>query len=253
MQYIGALQKTTLVDFPPFVSAAVFLHGCNLRCPYCYNPALVTGNSGANADYDAVAVADVIGHLEKRKNVLRGLVISGGEALLQKDAVHELIYAARALGYKIKLDTNGILPERLEELIEETPLTPDFIALDVKTSPVKYARFLASQNAQDDSENAHPGLAFTMAEKIIKSIKLLSRLPKEMREFRTVLVPPLVTQDDILKIAALLPHDASWRFARFKNLTCLDQRYTAIEPYTESEIEALIKTASEIIPDAVLR
>ena len=229
---IGALVKTSLVDFPKKVSSALFLYGCNLRCPYCYNKDLVTGSF---KDFEAVSFDNVISHLLKRKNVLSGFVISGGEPCISP-YLKPLIVEVHKLGYAVKLDTNGTFPEKIEELLKDTPCCPDFIAMDVKTSLDKYHILGCS-----DIEN------------IEKSIKIISELPTDKREFRTVLVPPLVDMDNIGKIATLLPKDASWQFANFKPGNCLEDSYNKIIPYTQSQIEELINSAKTIIKGANLR
>ncbi|MBQ9630473.1 MAG: radical SAM protein, partial [Treponema sp.] len=111
-EHAGALFKTTLVDFPGLVACSFFLRGCNMRCPYCYNVGLVLNEDDKNLS----SIAELYAHLEKRKNVLSGLVVSGGEALANS-LTPEIIKEAKSLGYKIKLDTNGTLSEKLEELV----------------------------------------------------------------------------------------------------------------------------------------
>ena len=229
---IGALIKTSLVDYPQKVAAAVFLHGCNLKCPYCYNVELVTGKTD---DYDCVTYEDVIAHLEKRKNVLSGFVISGGEPCLSP-FLDSLIKDARDLGYLIKLDTNGTFPEKLESLFSNSALIPDFVAMDFKTVPEKYG--LCGKEVSDQ---------------IKKSISIISQLSSEKREFRTVLVPGLVNEADIENMAQYLPKDAAWRFARFRNDNCLDKNYESVVPYTQEQIDSLVRIAAKYIPDSVLR
>ena len=252
---IGSLVKTSAVDFPGCLSSALFLHGCNLRCPYCYNIDLVTGRTD---NYDAQTFDEVITHLKKRKNVISGFVISGGEPTVSPYLPH-LIQKAKALGYKIKLDTNGMKPKYLASLIENPELTPDFIALDFKTTPQKY-NLLGGAHSPMGEESAE--------EKIKASIALLSRLPEDMVEFRTVLVPPLVSLDapddtdnfdgsniigDIEEMASYLPENASWVFAQFQNESCIDPAYTKLIPYSPTELNAIIKKAQEHIPKAYLR
>ena len=237
---IGVLIKTTAVDFPSILATSLFLKGCNLRCPYCYNKDLVTNQLPENA---GVTFEEVINHLEKRKNVLKGFVISGGEALLSPH-LEPLILEAKKLGYKIKLDTNGTLPFLLEKIIKNPELCPDFIALDVKTSLEKYKVLMpfADENQIDKIKKA-----------ITDSIKILSVFPANKREFRTVLIPSLINQADIQKIANLLPKDASWQFAQFRNENCLDTTYNEMSPYTEKDALELVEFAKSIIPQAQLR
>jgi pyruvate formate lyase activating enzyme len=267
----GALIKTTLVDFPGRVASTIFLEGCNLRCPYCYNVSLVLGSfantsgmapdssaaksdatpSPANKklngrDYDCSTLREVIDHLEKRRAVLTGLVISGGEPLLNP-RTPLLIKEARKLGYKIKLDTNGTLPDRLQQFCEDDELRPDYIAMDLKTAPSKCA-LLASNAARKD-----PAVGEELAESIARSAKIVASFPSESREWRTVLVPPLVDEKDIAEMAKLLPSNAHWYFAQFRNENCIDPSYNKIDPYLDRDLKRLVDFAKSLIPGAELR
>ena len=207
---VGALIKTTLVDFPGRVAAAFFLRGCNMRCPYCYNIGLVSDFS----DSDGLVPLDVLfAHLEKRRHVLSGLVISGGEPLLNA-ATPCIIERARALGLAVKLDTNGTFPDELAALIENPQLCPDFIAMDIKTAPLRYAQTMYGTLSSPPTEK--------ITARLERSARIIASLAPTAREWRTVLVPPLVQESDIAAMAQLLPHDASWQFAQFRNENCID-------------------------------
>lgn len=131
---IGTLRKTSLVDYPGLVASVIFLRGCNLRCPYCYNGALLTG---AGDGEGFVTLEELFSHLKKRAKVEQALVVSGGEALLHPNTP-QIIEYAHSLGLLVKLDTNGTLPDRLASLIANKATAPNFIALDFKTSPTRY-------------------------------------------------------------------------------------------------------------------
>ena len=245
----GVLVKTTLVDFPGRVASSLFLRGCNLRCPYCYNTGLVLGGKAAADDIYATA-EEVFLHLEKRKNVLTGFVVSGGEPLVNPLTPYLVSYA-KALGYRVKLDTNGTLPDELNALIENDTMRPDFIAMDIKTSPSRYGELLGSLKTQDKS--AAVKIAEDFFSRIEKTARLTSSLPPSSREWRTVLVPTLVTKRDIREMAALLPSDASWRFAQFRNENCIDPAYNDIAPYSDAEAASLVAYAKTFIKDSELR
>lgn len=236
---IGALIKTSLVDFPGMVSTVIFLKSCNLRCPYCYNAPLVLNTEESE---NLVSFEDMLLHLKKRKNVLSGFVISGGEALLYPH-LKELITKSKELGYKVKLDTNGTLPAKLEEIINNPLTKPDFIAMDIKTDPKKYSSLLTENhnNLMDFEKN------------IKKSISIIEKFPSSAREFRTVLVPSLIKKEDIGAIGKLIPKDSSWQFAQFINNNCLDSNYNNITPYTDSEMLELITYAKTFINNVKLR
>lgn len=237
----GVLIKTTLVDFPGCVASTYFLKGCNLRCPYCYNIQLVEPKSSENSNL--IPPVQVLEHLFKRKNVIEGFVISGGEPLLNP-LTPFLITKAKELGYKIKIDTNGTLPLILENLLSDEKTKPDFIALDIKTSFEKYKTQIP---VTSNFKNAN------IKDLICKSIELLKSIGNQNYEIRTVLVPNLVTKEDIQKIASIIPQDASWQFAQFRNENCLNPNYNFLTPYTDSQIKELINYAKTLIPNAALR
>ena len=245
----GVLVKTTLVDFPGRVASSLFLCGCNLRCPYCYNAGLVLGGKAAADDIYATA-EEVFLHFEKRKNVLTGFVVSGGEPLINPLTPY-LIRYAKTLGYRVKLDTNGTLPDELNAFIADDTMRPDFIAMDIKTSPSRYGELLGSLKTQDKSTAAK--IAEDFSSRIAAAARLTSSLPPSSREWRTVLVPPLVTKRDIREMAALLPSDASWRFAQFRNENCIDPAYNNIAPYSDAEAASLVEYAKTFIEDSELR
>lgn len=239
----GVLVKTTLVDYPGLVAGSFFLRGCNLRCPYCYNKGLIDNTDDQNSFN---TINDLFSHLEKRQGILHGLVISGGEPLLNPYTPF-IIKKAKALGYKVKLDTNGTLPAELEAFIKDPELKPDFIAMDIKTSPKKYAEILCNPSSSFFGKTDYYKKLLT------KSIELVSSYQPSSREFRTVLVPPLVDKEEIIEIGNLLPKDSKWLFANFRNENCLNEEYNNILPYTDAKIQELIELAQTLIPSAKLR
>ena len=127
---IQGFQKLTLLDYPGKVACTVFTGGCNLRCPFCHNAGLVnTPDAYPNAE------SDVLEYLSRRKGLLDGVCITGGEPLLRPD-LPQLLEAVKALGYPVKLDTNGSHPRALVDLVERKLV--DYVAMDVKNSPERY-------------------------------------------------------------------------------------------------------------------
>ena len=135
--YLGGIQKLTLLDYPGKLACTVFTTGCNYRCPFCHNAALVTHPS------EQVSVDDVPEFLKKRRGVLQGVCVSGGEPLLQPDTP-ELLAQIRSLGYSVKLDTNGSFPERLRQVVEAGLV--DYVAMDVKNSPAAYGETVGRED-----------------------------------------------------------------------------------------------------------
>lgn len=242
------LQKTSLVNFPGKVCAVVFLPGCNLRCPYCHNGELATASvaSGPHGEYENeyVSLETVFDHLDKRKNVLGGLAIPGGEPLLSP-ALSECIKKARSLKLGVKIDTNGTLSERLQNILSSPELKPDIIAIDIKTSPNRYGALTIEESA---GERAAVELEKSL--EILKNEVLRGNI---IVEYRTVLVPGLVGESDIREIASRLPHSANWQLTAFVPGNCLDPEWNAHTAYAPSKRDELVNLAKSLIPTAEYR
>ena len=178
MQFSG-FQKLTLLDFPGHVACTLFTAGCNFRCPFCHNAALVT-HIDNSAFYSEEYILD---YLKKRTGVLDGVCITGGEPLMHKE-LPDFIAKVKALGYKVKLDTNGSYPDRLESLIGSGNI--DYVAMDIKNCREKY--LLTADCSEQDLFNVE------------KSVDLLLQKKIDF-EFRTTVVKEYHTIDDIKKIA----------------------------------------------------
>lgn len=178
---IGGFQKMTVLDYPEKVACTIFLTGCNFRCPFCHNASLVTENW-----IRGVGIDEVFSYLKKRKGLIDGVCITGGEPLLNND-IEDLIRPIKSMGYLVKLDTNGTNPTRLRELIENGLV--DYVAMDIKNSSEKYALTCGVK-----------AVNFT---KIEESINLLINGNIDY-EFRTTVVEPLHTVEDIEKIGKLI-------------------------------------------------
>ncbi|MBQ8768403.1 MAG: anaerobic ribonucleoside-triphosphate reductase activating protein [Oscillospiraceae bacterium] len=133
---ISGLQKMTLLDYPGRVACTVFLQGCNFRCPFCHNSGLL----GAAQD-ETIPEEELLDFLSKRVGILDGVCITGGEPTLQSD-LPRLLRQIKALGYHIKLDTNGSQPNMLKQLADEGLI--DYVAMDIKNSPARYAETIGS-------------------------------------------------------------------------------------------------------------
>ncbi len=128
---IRGLQKLTLLDYPGKMACVIFTAGCNMRCPFCHNSRLVINPEKENE----LSVEEVLSFLKKRQGILDGVVITGGEPLLQND-IKDLIIRIRELGYPVKIDTNGTFPERLKELVDDRE--GGYVGIDIKKTPVLY-------------------------------------------------------------------------------------------------------------------
>ena len=171
---LGGLQKMTLLDFPGRVACTVFTVGCNFRCPFCHNSSLVVSPEVPELRQD-----DFFAFLRKRQGLLDGVAITGGEPLLHPD-LPELLRKIRALGYAVKLDTNGTRFEALSRVLRDGLV--DYVAMDVKNSPARYAETC--------------GVASVDMEPVYASIDLL-RAGTVDYEFRTTVVKEFHTVEDI--------------------------------------------------------
>ena len=178
MMRICGLNKTTLLDYPGHVAAAIFLGGCNFRCPFCQNGDLVLRPESQRV----IDEQEIYAFLEKRKGVLSGVCITGGEPTLEKD-LSAVIRKIKGMGYLVKLDTNGYRPETLRELLAEGIL--DYIAMDVKNCMDRYRETT--------------GCSHFDIEKIRESIYLIKGCGIDY-EFRTTVVKELHSDENMVKL-----------------------------------------------------
>ncbi len=154
---IHGFQKMTMLDFPGKVACTIFTAGCNFRCPFCHNASLVTKIDAAEKH----SPEEIFNYLEKRKGILDGICITGGEPLLY-DGVIEFIKKLREFGLLIKLDTNGSFPEKLEYLINQGLV--DYVAMDIKNSKEKYAETIGLK--EYDITNVEKSVALLLQNKV---------------------------------------------------------------------------------------
>lgn len=188
------LQKMTLLDFPGKIACTLFTHGCNFRCPFCHNPGLVV--EGATAQY---AEEDILSFLKTRQGLLDGVCITGGEPTLQK-GLSSFIKRVRALGFAVKLDTNGALPDVLQALLDDGLL--DYVAMDIKSSPKRYAEAV--------------GIPHFDITPVQKSVALLEQ-SGVAHEFRTTVVKELHDEQAIQDIGDWLAGNAKYFLQQFQN------------------------------------
>ena len=166
MKIVG-IQKLPLLDYPGKVACTVFLDGCNFRCPFCHNAELLT-------DAEPVMTPEeLLAFLKKRQGILEGVCITGGEPTIHPE-LPRLLRSIRALGYPIKLDTNGYRPQTLRGLLEEG--LADYVAMDLKNSPEGYADAV--------------GLPAPDMSRVGESIRLLLESAVDF-ELRTTVVSPI--------------------------------------------------------------
>jgi pyruvate formate lyase activating enzyme len=220
---IGGYIPLSLVDYPGEPAITVFTVGCNLRCPFCHNSGLVVKVK------ELESKVEILQFLRQRKNILDYLCISGGEPTIQP-GLHAFIRDIRSMGYHIKLDTNGSKPEVLERLL--TGDLPDYIAVDVKSSPSRY-RF-----------STGGGLDFNTVLRSIKTVKA-SRVAYELR---TTAVPGIVSLEDLEIIAKILMPVKRYVLQQFQPRRTLDPAFEYVTPYLPEWFEkakAILERAAE--------
>lgn len=225
---IGGITNLTLLDYPEKVACTIFTVGCNFRCPFCHNNSLVCGNDGAQ-----ISVVEALRFLQKRRHVLEGMCLTGGEPLLQ-NGVEEFLQAVKALGYAIKIDTNGAYPERLKSLVDKGLV--DYVAMDVKNSPDRYAATVGCKDLQLD--------------KIERSIAYLKSGAVDY-EFRTTVTGNLHDEQSIEDMARWLTGAKRLYLQMFVNSgDLIDPNTTGCD---EDTMRRYLDIVKKYVPDAELR
>ena len=226
---IKGIQKTSMVDYPGLLCVTLFTPGCNLRCPFCHNSPLVLGG---DAD-SQIEEEELLEFLKERKGRLDGVCITGGEPLLQKNAL-PFLEKLKILGYKVKLDTNGCFPEHLKKLYDSGVL--DYIAMDVKNSPARYGETVGST-------------PFDLTP-VKKSIALLKtgRVPYE---FRTTVSKTFHDAQSLKETGELIEGADFWYLQAFKNSGNLIDE--SIVGYDENSLHNLCNMLQGYAKHVILR
>lgn len=242
---IHGLNKTTLLDYPGLVAATIFTGNCNFRCPFCHNASLVLHPDSQ----PSFSEDEILTFLKKRKSVLKGVCITGGEPTLQPDLA-DFIRKIKDLGYLVKLDTNGYRPEVIRALCEEQLL--DYLAMDIKTCFSKYP-----------SVAGIPGLDVS---KIKESVDYLMNgsIPYE---FRTTIVPKLHPLADLLELANEIKGCSQYYLQPFVNssdiladsdlsshtIASSSDFIGSFSVYSPDELHDILSEIQKIIPECKLR
>lgn len=214
---ISGFSKLTLLDFPGVIACEIFTQGCNLKCPFCQNSSLIDMNDSYNYTEE-----EIIDFLERRKKILDGIVITGGEPTVQKDLVR-FIQDVKNLGYKVKLDTNGFRPNILKELLDKNLL--DYVAMDIKNSFEKY--------------DITCGMKNLVIENIKKSIEILKNSNIKY-EFRTTIIKEYHTKQDILKILDIIGNSKYYLQNFEMSSDVIDKNLHGFTDYELMEMESLL-------------
>lgn len=223
---IGGFQKMTMLDYPGKVACTIFTYGCNFRCPFCHNATLVIDEA------ELFSEDEILAYINKRKGILDGVCISGGEPLLQPD-IFEFISKIKKTGLLVKLDTNGSYPDKLKEAIDRGLI--DYVAMDIKTSKENYSRVCDVNVKIEDIE---------------KSVQILLE-NKVDYEFRTTVVREMHTREDFEKISSWIKGAKRYFLQCFKdNENLIGNNLSA---YTASELESFLEVLKCNINEVSLR
>lgn len=224
------LQKTTLVDYPGLVACTLFVDKCNFRCPFCQNATLVL-----EEEKNVISEREVLEFLNKRKKVLQGICITGGEPTLHTE-LKEFLPKAKELGYKIKLDTNGSRPDFVRELIDSKLI--DYVAMDIKAPLEKY--------------DLAAGVKVNK-EAIKESISLLLEGRIDY-EFRTTVVPTIIELEDMPKIGELIKGAKAYYLQQFVNtVPLLDPEFEKIMPYSKETLQKMAEMVKPYVKKVGIR
>lgn len=227
--YFCGINKTTLLDYPGHVAATVFTGGCNMRCPFCQNSSLVLDPVGQ----PTVSQREVLDFLEKRKGILEGVCITGGEPTLQ-EGLEEFIRRVRELGCLVKLDTNGYRPQALRRLLEEGLL--DYVAVDIKASRERYG--------------VACGLPDVKLPLIEESVELLKHSSIDY-EFRTTVVRGIHSPEEFTAIGQWLQGCRAYYLQSYRDSEEVMQ--PGFGAYGRQELEEMRRRAAKYIPRTELR
>ncbi|MEG1741437.1 MAG: anaerobic ribonucleoside-triphosphate reductase activating protein [Acetivibrio sp.] len=220
---IGGIQKTSLLDYPDKVCCTIFTKSCNLRCPFCHNASLVLKTE----ETPLLSEQEIFTFLEKRKGILDGVCITGGEPLLQKE-IGDFIYKIKSMGYLVKLDTNGTFPEKLKELVKENLI--DYVAMDIKNAKQRYGETIGIPNF--DISGIEKSVAFLMENEVAY-------------EFRTTLVREFHTEKEIEEIGKWIRGAKKYFLQAFENSGMLiNPNLHEIEPEKMKEFKKILLDCS---------
>jgi len=225
----------SLVDWDGKVSSVIFLPGCNMRCPFCYNTKLVLHPK----ELQTISFEEIRNYLRKNKGWIDGVVITGGEPTIQED-LPILCKEIKEMGLSVKLDTNGTNPSMIRKLISRGLVNS--VAMDVK-APL----------TEDDYSRASGVDMTILLKRIEEAIDTLLKSGIEY-EFRTTIVPTLHEKSDIEKICEKIKGCKKYAIQNFKtDVETIDPNFQGLKPFSNTETQSLFGTAKNLIPNTILR
>lgn len=227
--------ENSLVDWDGKVVAVVFTQGCNFKCPFCFNYKLFK-NLGKQNRIDLNYIKE---KLLKSKGFIDGVCITGGEPTLHKDALLSFIEKIKNTGFGVKLDTNGTNPDALKKLIDNKLI--DYIAMDIK-APLKFEKYSKVCGVKKKK----------LFDNVKKSIDLIKNSGIDY-EFRTTVVPTLLSKKDIVEIAKYLGNVKKYVLQQFRPKDAFDPKLRKVEPYSKDELKEMMEGAKKYTPNMKIR
>jgi pyruvate formate lyase activating enzyme len=224
MKFAG-LRKTSLIDYPDRVASVLFTPGCNLRCPFCHNWRIATDPQPPFLQEGAALEI-----LERRKKYVDAVVVTGGEPCMHKE-LPKFLAKLKQRGFMVKLDTNGFFPDILEECLGSV----DYVAMDVKTCREKYKLLGAADTTS-----------------MMRSMELL-KMGKVQYEFRTTVVPELLTAADAHCIGEMVKGSKTHALQQFVPEDTLDKRFSTLKPYAPEKIGEFAEIIHKYTENIILR
>jgi pyruvate formate lyase activating enzyme len=231
---LSAIQRFTMLDYPDRVACIAFTPGCNMRCGFCHNPEFVLPDKIAELEGNFIAEETFFNFLEKRRGLLEGVVVSGGEPTIWQD-LPDFFRKIKEKGFLAKLDTNGHHPEMLRKLLEDKLV--DYVAMDVKTSLAEYPKLVGGG---------------VKPENIAQSIALLkaSGIPYE---FRTTLIKEIHSEQALKGMEGLLNGAERYYLQTFRPGHTLNPLFAAYHPFSEQELHHLVERFGRVSKVVALR
>ncbi len=230
MKIIGFI-RTSLLDWDGHVVAVIYLPGCNFRCPFCHNHEVVL----SPGSFEEVPLGEIEAYVRENAEFLDGVVVTGGEPTIHPD-LPKLLSRLKALGTKVKLDTNGTNPEMLEDVLEAGLV--DYVAMDIK-APL------------DEKYDDLAGVPVPL-DKVKRSIEII-RSSGVDHEFRTTVVPILLASGDVERIAAYIGGAKKYAIQQFRPGSTLDPNLGVVKPYPRGTVLGMAESAKRYVRKVVIR
>ncbi len=225
----GGFIPFTLIDYPGKTASVVFTIGCNFRCPYCHNPELV--DETVEKTYTE---EEIISFLDTRRDMLDGLVITGGEPTIHEDLI-PFMRKVKEMGFLVKLDTNGTDPEMIKKSIVNGLV--DYIAMDIKAPLSTYAQNVGRP---------------VNTQAIQASIQLIMDSPVEY-EFRTTVIKSLLSPEEIEKIGQDIKGARRYYLQKFISTKILNPQFRKKTTYSDDEFSEIKKTLKKYVTECEIR